>query len=154
MGIVYFIAFVSLWVQIDGLIGSKASSPRRNIWNLSATGRRAHIVWDAASLLSFPFVGSAQATVFYLLCGAGGTALSLLVILGIATAPSLALLWLFYLSLCVVGEPFLNFQWDALLLETGFLATFFAPRRLLPGLTREAHHQRTALWLRAGCSFG
>src|SRR5262249_28218371 len=38
-----------------------------------------------------------------------------------------ALLWLFYLSLTVVGQDFLSFQWDALLLESGLLAVLIAP---------------------------
>jgi hypothetical protein len=42
----------------------------------------------------------------------------------------LFLLWALYLSLCAVSGPFLNFQWDTLLLETGFLAIFFAPLQL------------------------
>jgi hypothetical protein len=39
----------------------------------------------------------------------------------------LPLLWLTYLSLSVVGQDFLSFQWDALLLEAGFLAIFIVP---------------------------
>jgi uncharacterized membrane protein YphA (DoxX/SURF4 family) len=35
--------------------------------------------------------------------------------------------WIFYLSLSVVGEPFLSFQWDTLLLETLFLSLPFLP---------------------------
>jgi hypothetical protein len=43
------------------------------------------------------------------------------------TKPSLAALWLGYLSLYHVGQTFLAFQWDILLLETGFLALIAAP---------------------------
>jgi lipase maturation factor 1 len=73
--------------------------------------------------------------------------LSLFVIFGVATAPALALLWFFYLSLSVVCDVFLGYQWDALLLETGLLAVFFAPLQCLPGLKREAPPSRTMLWL-------
>ena len=37
------------------------------------------------------------------------------------------LCYLIYLSLMVVGEPFLSFQWDALLTETLLLSLFFLP---------------------------
>ena len=37
------------------------------------------------------------------------------------------LLWLFYLSFVVVGQVFLGYQWDSLLLETGLLAVLIAP---------------------------
>jgi Lipase maturation factor len=36
-------------------------------------------------------------------------------------------LWLLYLSHFSGGDRFMHFQWDLLLLETGFLAIFFAP---------------------------
>ncbi len=146
MGIIYFIAFISLWVQIDGLLGSKGITPATQYMEAVHNWSRAHNVWDALSLAPTLCWFSASDRFLHFLCG-GGAVLAVLVILGIATAPSLALLWLFYLSLCVVGEPFLNFQWDALLLETGLLAIFFAPRQLLPSLAREAPPSRTALWL-------
>ena len=59
-------------------------------------------------------------------CGAG-VALSLLLFFGIAPAPALFLLWCLYLSLSTICGPFLSFQWDTLLLETGFLAVLYAP---------------------------
>jgi hypothetical protein len=36
------------------------------------------------------------------------------------------------LSLTIAGQDFFSFQWDVLLLETGFLSIFFAPWRLWP----------------------
>lgn len=46
------------------------------------------------------------------------------------TKPVMAALWLAHLSLYQVGQTFLWFQWDILLLEVGFLAFIAAP--LLP----------------------
>jgi hypothetical protein len=65
------------------------------------------------------------------LCG-GGALVSLLLILGIAPALSLVVLFIFYLSLTIAGQAFLSFQWDVLLLETGFLSIFLAPWQLWP----------------------
>jgi len=59
----------------------------------------------------------------------------------IDVAPSLASLacWAIYLSLTVVGQDFLSFQWDVLLIESGFLAIFLTdPRRLWKGSGRGA----------------
>jgi lipase maturation factor 1 len=71
-----------------------------------------------------------------------------LLIIGIAPAPCLFLLWVIYLSLCTVSGPFLSFQWDVLLLETGFLAMFFAPWQWWPRHpARERPPSRLALWL-------
>ena len=39
----------------------------------------------------------------------------------------LAISWYLYLSLFNCGQTFLSFQWDILLLETGFLAILWAP---------------------------
>ena len=64
-----------------------------------------------------------------------------------APAPSLFLLWLVYLSLATVCRVFLGFQWDNLLLETGFLAIFLAPIQLLPRPSREEAPSRLVLWL-------
>jgi hypothetical protein len=61
-----------------------------------------------------------------------GAGLSLLLLFGIGTTPVLFLLWLLYLSLSTVGQVFLSFQWDTLLLEAGFLSIFLVPPSLLP----------------------
>src|SRR5579859_2125467 len=146
LGVIYFCAFVSLWTQVDGLIGSHGITPATHFmelvrnWALEHNDVNAH--WQMPTLCWF----SASDGFLHFLCW-GGIALSLLVIFGVATAPSLALLWFFYLSLSVVCDVFLGYQWDALLLETGLLAIFFAPLQLVPGLKREAPPSRTMLWL-------
>ena len=50
-----------------------------------------------------------------------------MLILDLAPLPRSSVLWALYLSLMVVGQDFLSFQWDALLLETGLLAVLWAP---------------------------
>jgi hypothetical protein len=52
---------------------------------------------------------------------------ALLLIAGFAPAATSFLLWIGYLSLYSVARAFLSFQWDILLLETGFAAIFYAP---------------------------
>src|SRR5262249_17007602 len=59
----------------------------------------------------------------------------------------LPLLWLFYLSLSVVGQDFLSYQWDALLLETGFLAIFLAPWTLREKPGNPTDPPRVMVWL-------
>jgi uncharacterized membrane protein YphA (DoxX/SURF4 family) len=46
----------------------------------------------------------------------------------------------------VIGQDFLSFQWDILLLETGFLAIFFAPWQLR-GSSIRREPSRAILWL-------
>jgi lipase maturation factor 1 len=77
----------------------------------------------------------------------GGVVLSILLILGIAPIPVLALLWACYLSLAVAGQAFLGFQWDVLLIEAAFAAMFFAPWSLIPRRSRETPVPFIGLWL-------
>jgi len=70
-----------------------------------------------------------------------------LLILDIAPKLVLGLLWLIYLSLAVAGQIFLNFQWDALLLETGLLALFYAPAGWWPRLAAGSEPPPIARWL-------
>ena len=142
LGAVYLVAFVSLWVQIAGLVGSRGILPAATLldWVGARTGPERYrllptLFWlhPTDGFLSF-------------LCG-GGAFLSVLLILGIAPLPVLVLLWAFYLSLVVVGQDFLGFQWDGLLLETGLLAVFLAPPGLRPRLPTEAPVPLPALWL-------
>src|SRR5439155_26614904 len=56
-----------------------------------------------------------------------GPFLSSGLILDLAPGYCLALLWALYLSFVTVGQDFLSFQWDNLLLETSLCALFVAP---------------------------
>src|SRR5438094_6796199 len=127
LGTIYLIAFVSLWVQVDGLVGSDGMSPA----NQFLPAVRAQIGPDAYALLpTLCWFGQSDAFLYFL-CGSG-VLFSLLLIFGIAPAISLVALFALYLSLTIAGQIFFNFQWDVLLLEAGFLSIFFAPWRLWP----------------------
>ena len=124
LGGIYLIAFVSLWMQVEGLIGEKGISPAGQYLQLA----REHLGANAAFLLpTLCWINSSDAFLHFL-CGAGA-AVSVLLIAGLAPVLSLILLFVLYLSLTIAGQTFLSFQWDILLLETGFLAIFFAPFR-------------------------
>lgn len=147
LGIIYLIAFLSLWVQLMGLVGSNGILPA----SLTMFGYRqevnaAHIGWDRYRVLPTLCWFSASDGFLKSQCAAA-TALAVLVILGIAPAPCLFLLWLIYLSLSVVCREFLLFQWDTLLLEVGFMAIFFAPIQWLPRLWHSPPPSRIVLWL-------
>lgn len=122
LGVIYFFAFISLWVQIEGLVGSQGIMPLREFLDgvKEITGTERYWV-----LPTFFWLNASDAFLKFLcLAGAG---LSLCVIGRIFVVPALLLLWLFYLSLMTGGQEFMAFQWDALLLEAGFLAIFLAP---------------------------
>src|SRR5881296_941424 len=127
LGLTYLVAFASLWVQVDGLVGSNGVSPLNQF--LPAVYER--FGRSAYSLLPTLCWFDSSNGFLHFLCG-GGVVFSLLLILGIAPALSLVVLFVFYLSLTIAGQTFLSFQWDILLLETGFLSIFLAPWRLWP----------------------
>ena len=127
LGAIYLIAFLSLWVQVDGLVGSNGISPVSQF--LPAV--RTQVGPDAYTLLpTLCWFGSSDAFLHFL-CGSG-VFFCLLVFFGFAPALSLVALFVLYLSLAIAGQVFFNFQWDVLLLEAGFLSIFFAPWQLWP----------------------
>jgi predicted DCC family thiol-disulfide oxidoreductase YuxK len=125
LAVIYFTAFVSLGVQIDGLLGRDGILPANEF--LSFVGARAgpeRFFW----IPSLCWL-SASNGLLHVLCW-GGAALAVVLFLDLAPSACLFLLWAFYLSLVSIGQDFLAFQWDSLLLEAGLLAIFVAPLRL------------------------
>jgi len=142
LGIIYLIAFISLWIQISGLAGHNGILPVEDLI-AAVKGRYG---WEGIPILPTLCWFDTSDLFLHFLCF-GGVVLSLLLILGFAPVVSLFLLWLFYLSLSIAGQEFLSFQWDILLLETGFLAIFFAPIQFLPNVRRECAPSRIIIWL-------
>ena len=142
LGLTYLIAFVSLALQVRGLVGADGILPAglyldrlRDTYGGQAYRLFPTLLWLSSSDLALTG-----------LCWLGA-ALATLLVAGIAPVPVLALLWVSYLSLTVAGQTFLAFQWDTLLLETGLLACFYAPRGLRPTLTTETPPSPVARWL-------
>jgi hypothetical protein len=135
LGVIYLIAFLSLFVQIDGLIGSKGILPVSDWLTLLQSRHPGATPFQLYLHVPTLCWHNSSDAFLHFLC-AGGAVLSCVLIAGYLPVPVLILLWLFYLSLANVGQNFLSFQWDALLLEAGFLAIFFAPLqfRLRPAL--------------------
>jgi lipase maturation factor 1 len=123
LALIYLAGFLSLAVQIKALVGSEGILPvkeflqSRRHWGISKFFRIPTLCWFNAS------------DRFLVVQSAAGIILSLLLLVGLAPLPVLVLLWLLYLSLFQVGRIFFGYQWDILLLETGFLAIFIAPHQ-------------------------
>jgi predicted DCC family thiol-disulfide oxidoreductase YuxK len=147
LGAVYFFAFLSLGTQLTGLIGHHGILPADQYMSAVRQQCDQHgLGLERFHLLPTLCWFNASDAFLHLQCAAG-VALSVLLLAGLAPAPCLALLWLLWLSLVVVGRDFLGFQWDCLLLETGFLAIFLAPLQWLPRPRREAPPSRLFVWL-------
>jgi len=116
---VYLAAFWSLAVQITALAGTQGIYPVAEQLQIAAEN------YGAWRFLAYP-------SIFWVAAGDGalvaaayaGCALAVLLFAGWWERWVLILLYLLYLSLFHAGQIFANFQWDYLLLETGFLAIF------------------------------
>ncbi|MEX2015477.1 MAG: lipase maturation factor family protein [Candidatus Hydrogenedentales bacterium] len=134
LGLVLFVAFLSLYVQIDGLIGVRGILPAQQYLDAVEAQLGGEARWRLPAVFWWTGAGNGA---LHAACWLGMFA-SLLVIAGVLAPIMLAAAWLLYLSLYHAGQDFLGFQWDILLLETTLLATFFAPLQLAPRLGKEA----------------
>ncbi|HEX6790325.1 MAG TPA: lipase maturation factor family protein [Candidatus Krumholzibacteria bacterium] len=140
MGVVFAIAFLSLWVQIIALVGENGVLP---------AGEHLQAVRENVGPIRYWFLPTvlwlnAGNVALHVVCGAG-LACSLAAVAGFVPAASLLGAWAMYLSLLGVGQNFLRFQWDTLLLEAGMVAVLLAPWRLR--LRDAGPPSRAALWL-------
>jgi predicted DCC family thiol-disulfide oxidoreductase YuxK len=151
LGVVYLVAFVSLWFQVLGLLGSGGILPARELME----GVRQYLDAQHVGLVRYYLVptlswlsASDRSLVTQCALGAG---FGFLLAVDIAPGVCAALAWLLYLSLVTVGRDFMAFQWDNLLLEAGVLAVFLAPWRFRPRVIDERPPSRLVrgllLWL-------
>jgi hypothetical protein len=143
LGVTYLCAFVSLAVQVRGLIGQDGLAPATELLARAAGGRTA--VERFAVLPNLFWLGASDGV----LLGAAWVGALAGIALVFGSWPRLALLlaWTLYLSLTTAGGVFLAFQWDSLLLETGLLALFVAPGGIRPGARWRVAPPRAGVWL-------
>ncbi|MFQ5667205.1 MAG: lipase maturation factor family protein [Candidatus Binatia bacterium] len=131
LGLTFLVAFLSLLVQVDVLFGSRGLLPVRQYLEAiraSATPfTTPTIFWLSSSDTALRTVAIA------------GALLSVGLILNLAPRYCLIVLWALYLSFVTVGQAFLGFQWDNLLLESAFFALFVTPGGLRPRRAPSPH---------------
>jgi len=124
LALIYAIAFGSLALQVAGLLGARGVVPVVPfLASVERTG-------SALRFLAVPslFWIAADDTTLVVLCFAGMLFSAMLFLTGFSGGrfenfiP--LLLFILYLSYASVGQEFLSFQWDSLLLEAGFLTIF------------------------------
>jgi len=142
LGAIYLIAFCSLWAQIHGLIGARGILPVAPAMEQLKHNPGWHKYFDLPTLCWF----SASDSFLTFLC-AGGVVMAVLLMIGVFPFLMLLGLWAFYLSLVVVGQDFLSFQWDALLLEAGFASLFLGVFQLWMNSRRMREPSHVGIWL-------
>lgn len=129
LALCYFSAFLSLYLQVLGLYGLKGIASIHQL--LSNVKER--FPEKCKTLVPTLFWWRSDDR-FLVLSAFSGILFSLLLFTGIFPPLFLLLLFVLYFSFLQVGEPFLMFQWDTLLLEAtvaGFFYTCMTPPPLM-----------------------
>ncbi|XP_048863284.1 lipase maturation factor 2-like [Brienomyrus brachyistius] len=148
MSLIYLFAFTSFYVQIPGLYGNEGILDAG--WLMRSPGRPLlEQLWDSPTLLWLaPHLGLDTSQMMELISLLGALlSFGALVLEPLRDSLIFFLLWFFYLSLFQVAKVFLYFQWDSLLLETGFLAVLVAPLKLFRGKSSSCYHDGMTFWL-------
>lgn len=119
LGLIYCSAFLSLLVQITGLIGADGILPLQDYLNAARTALGSSARFHLPMIFWF-YVSDG----FLLFVCAAGAVLSLFIVFNFLTRTALVINFVLYLSLVYGGQQFMSYQWDMLLLESGFLAIF------------------------------
>ena len=136
LGLIYLSAFISFAVQAMGLIGSNGIVPLADYTQAIVQQYGNESYWLKPMLFWFN-----QSDLYIQFVSWSGVVLSLLVVANRLVVPSLILLFSAYLSIVGGTQVFMNFQWDIMLLEAGFLAIFLpgsikVGSRIIPWLYR------------------
>ena len=147
LGVVYLLAFWSLGTQILGLVGDGGILPAHVYMAAARTWAESQHVGLQRYHLVPTLCWISTSDVFLKGLCYSGAGLALLLFVGIAPWVVIPLLWIEYLSLAVVCREFLGYQWDALLLEAGFLAIGLAPLKWLHSPRARIDPPRIVVWL-------
>jgi hypothetical protein len=128
LGVVFLIAFLSLRAQVTLLFGAHGLLPA-GAWLATRRG-----FLDAPTIF---WLGHSDPTLSA--AATAGAVLSLGLVLNVAPRWCLLALWGLYLSFVTIGQEFLAFQWDNLLLESAFFALFVTPGGLRPRAAPSPH---------------
>ncbi|KAH8878202.1 Lipase maturation factor 2 [Schistosoma japonicum] len=147
LSFIYLFAFASLYIQLPGLYSEKGVTPVQTL--------TLNVPKDASDLMKnlnlLRFAEFLQLDVY--MC------LELVTVVGIVLSflssftsafrigPVFLALWLLYLSVVKVGQTFLWFQWDILLLESGFIAILLSSFGTLLSLPRVVASDTIGMWL-------
>jgi lipase maturation factor 1 len=143
LGLIYCSAFVSLLFQIRGLIGPAGILPaNRYLAAVAQSFGPGTRLWFAPTVLWL----SSGSNMLMAMCWLG-LAASLLLTVNIWPRAMLPICFVCFLSFVSAAQDFSGYQSDGMLLEAGFVALFFAPPGLRPGLGYDHPPSRASLFL-------
>jgi predicted DCC family thiol-disulfide oxidoreductase YuxK len=128
LAFIYAIAFLSFALQARGLIGAEGILPVSEFLGAVRQQVGGLAPWRLPTLFWW---GSGDITLLSIAWG--GVVLSFVSLLTKAHSRwqriIFIVLWAYYLSIVNAGQVFMGYQWDWLLIETGFLAIFLQPAK-------------------------
>ena len=142
---IYIIAFTSLYLQVRSLFGDDGIVPLRDYMSKAGNNKRP---LELQSIIAFaPRIGLGYGEFVELLCIFGVLlALAGLITRRLANSLTFGLLWYVYYSISLVGQGFMSFHSDLLLLEVGFITILLAP--LFPtSRLSQADHDHLSMFL-------
>jgi hypothetical protein len=142
LAIFYFSAFLALLFQIKGLIGPLGILPARSYLTAVHGEMGALRFWFAPTLLWFSAGSHMLMAIVWV-----GLIASFAAFLNAWPRLSFLICFVCFLSFVAAAEDFSGYQSDGMLLEAGFLALFFAPRGLCPGLGASSPPSRASMFL-------
>jgi hypothetical protein len=142
LAIFYFSAFHSLLFQIEGLIGPRGVLPAEKFLAALRGETGPLRFWYAPTLFWISSGEHMMTAVTWL-----GLIASIAALFNLWPRLSFFLCLVCFLSFVTAAEAFSSYQSDGMLLEAGFIALFFAPRGLFPGLGTASPTSRASLFL-------
>lgn len=134
LGLIFFSAFLSLWFQIDGLIGPNGISPARLYFDALREAFGAKAYWYAPTLLWF---GAGHGALRALVVA--GFLASIAIVINVYPRVAIAVAMIAFLSFIGAAQQFAQYQSDGMLLEAAFLSLFLGRADRPP--------PRAAVWL-------
>ena len=123
IGLIYLVAFASWIPQISPLIGSNGIAPAAETLSFFRSSVGPSAYWKIPTLFWF----NTGDTTLLILCLLG-CCFAVMLFGGLYVRTTAAACVVVYLSITVIGSPFTDFQWDALLIEAGALTLFLGSR--------------------------
>lgn len=140
---IYVIAFTSLYVQVQSLFGDSGVVPIRE--SLAKANKEPHELYNVV-LLAPKFGLSYETFVEYLSQLCALHAFTALFVKRLSNTFTFGTLWYTYYCISSLGQGFMSFHSDLLLLEVGFITILVAP--LLPsGKNSHADHDHLTFFL-------
>jgi hypothetical protein len=143
LGLIYFSAFFALACQILGLIGPDGILPAGPYLEQIAQAL-GHLerLWFAPTLLWWSSGSHMLITLTWV-----GLIASILLVLNLWPRAMLVICLVSFLGFIATAQDFSSYQSDGMLLEAGFISSFFAPPGFRPGLGAAHPPSRASLFL-------